>query len=92
MRVKDGVPKVMGVAVGLGRFLQRRKRLTVAVVVAALLVGPLLLTGDGEVFVLNAVGLGFGALLLRRFTRSRDGNQAAQAQQTAETTTQRRTR
>ena len=83
MRVKDGVPKVKGVAVGFGGFFRRRKRLTVAVVVAALLVGPLLLTDDGEVFVLNAVGLG-------RFTRSRDGNQAAQAQRTANTTTDKR--
>ena len=89
MRVKDGVPKVMGVAVGLGRFLRRRKRAAVALLVIA----PLPLTGDVEIFALNLIGLGFGALLLRRFTRSRDGNQAAQAQQAAETTTtQRRTR
>ena len=87
MHVKEGVPKVMGVAVGFGRFLRRRKRAAVALLVIA----PLLLTGDVEIFALNLVGLGFGALLLR-FTRSRDGNQAAQAQRTAETTTQRRTR
>ena len=88
MRVKEGVPKVMGVAVGLGRFLRRRKRAAVALLVIA----PLPLTGDVETFALNLVGLGFGALLLRRFTRSRDGNQAAQAQRTAETTNIRRTR
>ena len=89
MRVNEGFPKVMGVAVGLGRFLQRRKRAAVALLVIA----PLLLTGDVEIFAMNLVGLGFGALLLRRFTRSRAGNQAAQAQRTAETTTtQRRTR
>ena len=91
MHVKDiqaTVPKVKGVAVGFGGFLGRRKRLTVAVV-AALLVGPLLLTGDVEVFALNMVGLGFGALLLRRFTQSRGRNQSTGAQQTAIT---RRTR
>ena len=88
MRVKEGVAKVKGVAVGFGRFLRRRKRAAVALLVIA----PLLLTGDVEIFALNLVGLGFGALLLRRFTRYRDGNQAAQAQRTAETTTQRRTR
>ena len=84
MHVKDikaTVPKVRGVVVRLGRFLRRRKRLTVAVLVIA----PLPLTGDMEVFVLNMVGLGFGALLLRRFTRSRDRKQAAN-------TTARRTR
>ena len=84
MHVKDilaTVPKVRGVAVGFGGFLRRRKRLTVAVVVAALLLGPLLLTGDGEVFVLNAVGLGFGALLLRRFARPRGGKRTGRARQ-----------
>ena len=91
MRVKDiqaTVPKVKGVAAGFGGFPRRRKRLTVAVVVAALLAGPLLLTGDGEVFFLNAVGLGFGALLLRRFARPRGGKwkgRARQAQRTART-------
>ena len=91
MRVKDiqaTVPKVRGVAVGFGGFLRRRKRLTVAVVVAALLLAPLLLTGDGEVFVLNAVGLGFGALLLRRFAKPggrRRTGRARQAQRKDET-------
>ena len=69
MHVKDikaTVPRIAGLAVGFGGFVRRRKRLTVAVVVAALLVGPLLLTGDGELVCLNAVGLGLGALLLRR--------------------------
>ena len=32
-------------------------------------VAALLLAGDGELFVLNAVGLGLSALLLRRLTR-----------------------
>ena len=88
MRVNEGVTKVMGVAVGFGRFLRRRKRAAVALLVIV----PLLLTGDVEIFVLNLVGLGFGALRLRRFTRSRAGNQAPRTRQTAETTTQRRTR
>ena len=84
MRVKDilaTVPKVMGVGVGFGGFLRRRKRAAIAVVVAALLLGPLLLTGDGEVFFLNAVGLGFGALLLRRFARPRGRRRKGRARQ-----------
>ena len=67
MHGKERVTRVKGIAVGFSGFIRRHTRLTVAVVVAALLVGPLLLTSDGEVFFLNAVGLGFGALLLRRF-------------------------
>ncbi len=42
------------------RFTVRCRQLKVAVVIAALMVGPLALTGDGEVFALNVVGLGIG--------------------------------
>ena len=41
MHVKELVPKVKGLAVKAGGFIRRRKRLTIAVVVAALLFGPL---------------------------------------------------
>ena len=50
--VKELVSRVKGVAVKAGGFLGRRKRLTIAVVVAALLLGPLLTT-DGELVFLN---------------------------------------
>ena len=60
------VIRFIGAVVG---FAVRRRRLSVAVVIVALLVVPLALTGDGEVFVLNAVGLGIAALLFRRLTR-----------------------
>ena len=70
MHVKELVPKVKGLAVQAGGFIRRRKRLTIAVVVAALLFGPLLTT-DGELVFLNAVGLGLGALLLRRVHQAR---------------------
>ena len=53
---------------GIGGSLRRGRRLTVATAVAGLLFGPLLLTGNGEIFVLNAVGLGIGELFIRRFT------------------------
>ena len=58
--------RFIGAVVG---FAMRRRRMTVTVVVALLLVVPLALTGDGEVFVLNAVGLGIAALIVRRLTR-----------------------
>ena len=64
------VIRFIGAVVG---FAVRRKRLTVTVVVALLLVGPLALTGDGEVFVLNAVGLGIAVLLFRRLARFERG-------------------
>ena len=60
------VIRFSGVVVG---FAVRRRRMTVTVVVALLLVVPLALTRDGEVFVLNAVGLGIAALVVRRLTR-----------------------
>ena len=46
----------------------KRKRVVVAAVVALLVAAPLI-TGDGELVVLNLVGLGIGWLLLRRFMR-----------------------
>ena len=46
----------------------KRKRVVVAGVVALVVAAPLI-TGDGELVFLNLVGLGIGALLLRRFMR-----------------------
>ena len=63
--------KPRGVIAGIGGSLRLGRRLTVAIAVAALLFGPLLLTGDGEIFVLNAVGLGIIGLFIRRFTMRR---------------------
>ena len=37
--------------------------------IVALVVAAPLITGDGEMVFLNLVGLGIGALLLRRFMR-----------------------
>ena len=54
MHTKERVQRVMG-------FIWRRKRAAIAL----LLVGPLV-TGSGhEVFALNAVGLGIGAMIVR---------------------------
>ena len=52
-------------------------------VAAVLLIGPLPLTGDLELFALNAAGLVLGALVLRQLIRP--------TQKNATTTTQRRT-
>ena len=60
------VIRFIGAVVG---FAVRRRRLSIAAVIVALLVVPLALTGDGEVFVLNALGLGIAALIVRRLTR-----------------------
>ena len=54
----------------------KRKRVVVAGVVAvvavvAVVVAAPLITGDGELVFLNLVGLGIGALLLRRFLARR---------------------
>ena len=66
MHVRKRVVRIMGAVFG---FAMRRRRLTVAVVIAALLVGPLALSGDGEVFVLNALGIGITVLAVRRLAR-----------------------
>ena len=80
MHVKELVPKVKGLAVKAGGFMRRHKRLTIAVVVAALLLGPLVTT-DGELVFLNAVGLGLGALLLRRFIKPGGRRRTGRTQQ-----------
>ena len=96
MHVKDikaTVSRVKAVSVGVGGFIGRHKRASIAVGAALLLAGPLV-TGDGELVFLNAVGLGLGALLLRRFARpngrQRTGRtqreQRQQARQTAKAT------
>ena len=66
MHVWKRVRQVMGAVSG---FVVRRRRISVAVVAALLLVVPLALTGDGEVFVLNAIGLVIVALIVRRIAR-----------------------
>ena len=66
MNAWNRVIRFIGAVVG---FAVRPRRLSIAVVIVALLVVPLALTGDGEVFVLNAVGLGLAALIVRRLTR-----------------------
>ena len=66
MHVWKRVRQVIGAIVGT---VVRRRRITVAVVIATLLVVPLALTGDVEVFVLNAVGLGIAVVLFRRLAR-----------------------
>ena len=73
MHVKERVQRVLGA-------IRRHKRAAVAL----LLVAPLLTGAGTELFALNTVGLGIGALILRRFTRPRGKAQTA--------TQQRRTR
>ena len=81
MHVKKEVSKVGGFVVRIGGFFRRRKRAAIALLV----VGPLLLTGDMEVFVLNGVGLAIAALLLRRLTRSGARKRADRTPRTADT-------
>ncbi len=66
--IKATVSRVKTVSVGVGGFVGRHKRASIAVGAALFLAGPLV-TGDGAPVFLNAVGLGLGALLLSRFVR-----------------------
>ena len=87
MHVKDikaTVSRVKAVSVGVGGFIGRHKRASIAVGAVLLLAGPLV-TGDGELVFLNAVGLGLGALLLRRFARPNGRQRTGRAQQARQT-------
>ncbi len=59
--IKHGATRVAGTVVRLKEFALRRKRAAIALLV----IGPLLLTGDVEVFVLNGIGLAIAALVIR---------------------------
>ena len=60
MHTKERVQRVMG-------FVWRQKRAAIAL----LLVGPLVTGAGYEVFALNAVGLGIGAMIVRGRVRRR---------------------
>ena len=108
MHVKDiqaTVSRIKAVSAGVGGFIRRHKRASIAVVAALLLAGPLA-TGDGEAVFLNAVGLASarccsggssGPTARQRTGRTQQAQrqQAARAQQARQTaqsnTTRRRT-
>ena len=58
---KEQVRNVVGASARVGNFLGRRKRLGIALP----LIVPPALTGSIELFVLNLLGLGVGALFVR---------------------------
>ena len=63
MHVRKRVTRIVG-------SVARRNRMTLAVVaVALLLLWPLAFTWSGEVLLLNTLGIGIAALLVRRFAR-----------------------
>ena len=61
MHMKERSSMVLAAAARAGGFLRRHKRAAIALLV----VGPLLAGAGYEVFLLNAVGLGIGALFVR---------------------------
>ena len=69
--IKQGATRVAGTVVRLKELALRRKRAAIALLV----IGPLLMTGDVEVFVLNGIGLAIAALAIRCVVnRSRRGS------------------
>ena len=71
MHTKERVPRVLAAVAGTARAMRRHKRRTLAAGVALLLVGPLVTGAGYELFALNAVGLGIGALIVRGQVRRR---------------------
>ena len=70
------VMRTISAAVKAGRFCWRHKRLTLAAVVALLILGPLLTGAGGGAFFLNLIGLGIAALVVRRIVQGRRGRPA----------------
>ncbi len=71
IEIKATVPRVKSVPAGFGGIAPRRRRLTMTVGFAVLRFRLPPVTGDVEVFALHLVGLGIGALLLRRLMSRR---------------------
>ena len=88
MHVKTRVKKVMEVTARLAGRLPWRKQMALAV----LFIGTPFITGDMEYVVLNLVGLGIGAVLLRKVTQSRRQAEAARVRQATAASVARRTR
>lgn len=59
--IKQGVSQVAATLVRLREFALRRKRAAIALLV----IGPLMMTGDVQVFVVNGIGLAIAALVVR---------------------------
>ncbi len=62
-------------------FIKRHKKASIVVAVVLLIAGPLLTGAGGGAFVLNLVGLGIIALVVRRIVQAGNRKQAAQARQ-----------
>ena len=92
MYIGDGFLRIIGITARLLGRLPWRKQMALG----ALFIGTPFITGDMEYVVLNLLGLGVAALLIRRVTMSRTKAQAAALRQTTTatttTTTTRRTR
>ena len=71
------VMRTISAAVKAGRFCWRHKRLTLALAVGLLIVGPLLTGSGGGTFFLNLIGLGIAALVVRRIVQAANRRKAA---------------
>ena len=70
------VMRTISTAVKVGRFCWRHKRLTLAAVVALLILAPLLTGSGAGVFFLNLIGLGIAALVVRRIVQGNNRKQS----------------
>ena len=70
------VMRTISAAASVGRFCWRHKRLSLAAVVALLVLAPLLTGAGGGAFFLNLIGLGIAALVVRRIVGAGKGNQS----------------
>ena len=86
--IGDGFLRIIGITARQAGRLPWRKEMALAV----LFIGTPLVTGDVEVFALNLVGLGIGAMVLRKVMQSRRQAEAARTRPTPAASAARRTR
>lgn len=88
MHIRTQVTRGTGVVARLAGRLPWRKQIALAL----LFIGTPFITGDMEYVVLNLVGLGIGAMVLRKVMQSRRQSEAARVRQTTAARVGRRTR
>ena len=81
MSIVNRLVQLRAVAVAVSSFIKRHKRVSIAVALALVILGPLLTGSGGASFFLNLFGLGLAALVVWRIMCARSGRRATRARQ-----------
>ncbi|MYE06097.1 MAG: hypothetical protein F4Y04_02560 [Chloroflexi bacterium] len=81
MSITDRFTQLKTVAVAVIGFIRRHPRVSIAAAAALFILGPLLTGSGGGAFIVNLVGLGIVALVVRWIMRANNRHKSAKARQ-----------